>query len=292
METTKTMEKHLIDIWKNTKDFVDINYRAGYNYYDVNTYYNQSKLDTIYDGKIPSTSSTNPIIEVVNRNPFEVVKSLVNQKYKTLLMNPSRPYSHGGGVNYGYNNFEAEIYRRTSLTAYINNHNQYMYYPLDGKKGILTKGVLVFRDTKPDYKYLSNDSYHVDIFTQALPDNPIIRTTNYVDNYVYDSQEKSVEEIIQLFFEVAFLNNYRALVLTDIGCREQNHPIEIVAKIIKQKAHKYRYYFDKIIIAVEGDVNDVKDKYCFNYDFFKYIFDNQESENTLIIDDIQDDELL
>jgi len=284
-----TDTSELIEIWKETKeslfDFENESKRSQFN-----TYYNQSELDKIYSGKIPSTNSINPIISVVNDNPLEVVRNMVNEGHKTILMNPSRPYSFGGGVNRGLTNLEAEIYRRTTLSTHINNSNEYMYYPLSGKKGILSKKVIVFRDI--NYKYLNEQSsYFVDIFTLALPDNPQIRSINYEDFYAYPYQEKTVEEIIQLFFEVAFLNTYSVVVLTDIGCREQNHPTELIAKIIKQQAHKYRYYFDKIIIAVEGDIYDANDKYSLNYERFKYIFDNQNTSSNIPTLEYQDDEL-
>jgi hypothetical protein len=276
-----TDKSNLIEIWKDTEKFVKDNYEIhSSNNTSNNTYYNQSELDRIYNGKIPSTSSSFPIIQVINDDPLEISKTCVKEGYKTLLMNPSKPYAFGGGVNRGSDTTEAEIYRRTSFLSFINRYNQFMYYPLDGKKGILTKNVIVFRDTKPNYQYYENDSYYVDIFTLALPDNPVIKRINYIESYVYSHQEKLVDNIIELFFQVAFLNNYRVVVLTDIGCREQNHPSEAVAKIIKQKAHKYRYYFDKIIIAVQGDINDENDMYGVNYEIFKFIFDNELPENT------------
>lgn len=272
-------EQERIDVWKLTREFIDEVY-SDESLIDLsqnNIHYTEYKIDNIYKGKIPATDSPNPSIELVNNDPLKEAKLLVKQGYKTLVMNPGRTQAPGGGVKSGEDNIEADIYRRTTLSAHINNICYHSYYPMARKSAVLTKDVLVFRDMAPDYEFLE-DNYYIDVLTIAPSDRPVITKTHYSHKYQYPYEEKTMEIKIELFFEIAFLNSYKAVVITDIGCRDKNypHPVEEVARIIKRMAHKYRYYFDKIIVAVMSDVDDFDDPTSLNFDIFSLIWDETD----------------
>lgn len=267
-------EKALVKVWESTKSFIDeINGdESMIELANNNIFYNQFKLDDLFNKKIPSTDVPNPFIELVNNDPLKEAKILVEDGYKTLVMNPGKTKIHGGGVTTGKKTIEADIYRRTTIASHINRVSSYRYYPMARQSGILTKDVIVFRDI--DYEYLDN-IFHTDFLTIGAVDKPFV--TNTTEGNVYGSvvERKTMEIKIELFFQVAFLNGYRAVVITDIGCRDENnpHPILEVAEIIKKMANKYKHYFDKIIVAVMSDIDNLNDPTSLNFDIFKMVWE-------------------
>jgi uncharacterized protein (TIGR02452 family) len=173
-----------------------------------------------------------------------------------LLLNMGNELNPGG--NYlTIGSQEEDLFRRTDLCIHLDPS----LYPIKKACVIVSENVRVFsKGLRQKYEVLENVKY-VHVVTCASIHNK--NNGNYLDSF----DLRLMTEKIKTIFQVAYMLNYKTLILSAFGCGARNCPSLTVSRLFKNVIKEYDGCVEKVIFAIFND-NEPKS----NFEVFKEQF--------------------
>ena len=209
--------------------------------------------------------NNNASIVILNVDPLDAIKKLVDDNYNPLLLNSAN--INVPDIGQDCYTFEESILCRSN---YFNTFNDDNLHPLDEPFSIYSPNVYIFRDV--NYEILDKP-FHVSIVATAPIENPIL------DNDMFTSHDYDITFMkIESIFQIAHKKSHDSLVLTSFTYNNPNIIRETI-NIFNDCLMRWKKYFKVIIFAILS--NDKKKNYgmphnsqC-EYEIFKnYIYTN------------------
>ena len=184
-----------------------------------------------------------------NKKTEEMMKELVekNPNKKFAVLNFANAAGPGGYQEHSFNN----------TTVFQQMYDEGLSEKVRGAyyEGIPEHGCIYTKDVS----FKGNDKVKFDVISAAAPNR---------NQGAYSADEKAdMKHRIQTVLAAARVNKIRVLVLGAWGCGQFNNPPEEVAALFKEviEENDNNKYFQQIIFAIPGDMNDEKG----NYKIFK-----------------------
>jgi uncharacterized protein (TIGR02452 family) len=192
-------------------------------------------------------------IEVHNSDAFELARTLTPTTGKIGVLNLANSEEPGGGWRYTLSKTQEEALCYSS-TLYATLEPR--YYPWSGTAGIISPGVVVFKDT------LDNGCVHlppkerhvVAVFTVAAPCLPGV--TEDGEDFSQEAKLQGVlydlKERILLILRMAAMTGVTNLVLGAMGCGAYGCPPRAVAREMKKALEllEFKGWFERVVFAV------------------------------------------
>ena len=249
MQYTKT---NLIDIYNDTKLYVK-NYGHFFPIPKTILIHNiSSKIDiiNIYD-------KTNLL--VMNIDCLDITVNMMKQKLFShpVILNMASYSNPGGGVEFGSQAQEEDLFRRTNYFITLNNKTG--FYPLKLNNIVYTSNVTVIKDSN---YHLTEPQLQVNFIASSAIKNPILTPMGTLSIHDIKITKNKITQIIQ----TAYIHKHDAIILGAYGCGAYNNPPHIIASIFKECIKPYMHGAFKYIIFPILSYNDNP-----NYTIFKNI---------------------
>jgi len=171
-------------------------------------------------------------IWVINTTTFQIIKTLLEQGLKPLVLDMANRSSPGGSVLEGSPAQEETLCRQSNLYQGLKQAQVNGYYPIPECGGILIKNVTFFRDD--NYNFLAH-AFQVDMFASAAYDCNLAHKPDLEKNLSgYDrpdteaEYEEGTKTKIRIMLKAAKANGNDSLILSAFGCGAfKNDPIQM-----------------------------------------------------------------
>lgn len=221
-----------------------------------------------YEREMSSAVFENPVFDVPRNNDTKpdivFVKEYIGNyiKYNNInnecILNFANAKHAGGGVLRGSIAQEEDICRNTLLYLELSKYDN--YYNTGVFKGVdnYYTNFLIFSSNVPtvndNFELVNKNAY----ITSAAPNFNF----NIDTNFDLNRYELIMRNRIKNVFNIAFLNQYRNIVVGSFGCGVFKNDPKLVSQYFKDVIDLYGGYFDKItfVIPDDGNLNIFKEK--------------------------------
>lgn len=201
-----------------------------------------NKINENEFNQIKTKLNIKKIIKIFNEDLITTIETVVNAKFKPLVLinaNDNYPLEN---VKYGLISPEYDLYRYSNINTVIMD----TLYPVRDLEMIYCSKITIFKNLN---NKLLKKPYQI-----ALILVPSIKRPNLMsikndkgteDVYSNPTDENNMKNKIENIFKLAIINGYNCLILTDFGCQIENNPINKIIEFFNTAIKKYpiKYVF-------------------------------------------------
>jgi uncharacterized protein (TIGR02452 family) len=182
-----------------------------------------------------------PIVKVFNNDTLDACAVLIKEGFKPALLNMASNTTPGGGVVWGAEPQEENIFRRTNYFMTLHTG----YYPLFNADTLYSKDVVYFKSNQENGYQLINPM-KISIIACPSVKHPVL---NEHGEFKEEDLKLEYSKIVMIF-KTAIINDHDSLLLSAFGCGCYKCPSKQVAELFKKAINEYGAYFKKIVFAI------------------------------------------